>query len=225
VARTNPVGTGFWGGKRNHKGKRIKNYDTQENIRAISFQEREGIAVSIPVIHIQDILSFSGHGIEIHPEALNRSGEEIKAAIKQAFDHSSNRLLQDAWRGGCGPLAKYSSLELDEYLKLCEQIANEERIRKATKKQKKILSHNRRREFDSKRAQIVLEMLDRGDPYVCAEAGCDEVENLTVDHIIPLSKGGGDELSNLRFMCLRHNAMKGDGIGAGEYRRECEDDY
>lgn len=33
---------------------------------------------------------------------------------------------------------------------------------------------------------------------------------LTVDHIVPKSKGGGDELSNLQPMCSRCNTKKGN---------------
>jgi hypothetical protein len=35
-------------------------------------------------------------------------------------------------------------------------------------------------------------------------------ELMTVDHIIPKSRGGGEELSNKQPMCNRHNASKGN---------------
>jgi 5-methylcytosine-specific restriction endonuclease McrA len=58
-------------------------------------------------------------------------------------------------------------------------------------------------------------MIDSGVPYVCAISECDTHEDLTVDHIIPLSRGGTDELSNLQFLCLAHNSGKGDRILGG----------
>lgn len=39
---------------------------------------------------------------------------------------------------------------------------------------------------------------------------CQTSENLTVDHIIPISKGGTDEPSNLQTMCRKHNYEKGN---------------
>lgn len=41
-------------------------------------------------------------------------------------------------------------------------------------------------------------------------AHCDATERLTVDHIIPYSKGGGHDLSNLQCLCWPCNRRKGD---------------
>ena len=48
-------------------------------------------------------------------------------------------------------------------------------------------------------------------------AGCRvhfEIRNLTVDHVIPQSKGGGDHLDNLQLLCGACNSMKGTGSQA-----------
>ena len=41
-------------------------------------------------------------------------------------------------------------------------------------------------------------------------ACCGSTEDITIDHIIPLSKGGDDELNNLRLLCRSCNSRKGD---------------
>jgi 5-methylcytosine-specific restriction endonuclease McrA len=46
-----------------------------------------------------------------------------------------------------------------------------------------------------------------------AEGRCDychrTVDKLTVDHVVPLSRGGADELANVRVVCQPCNCSKG----------------
>jgi 5-methylcytosine-specific restriction endonuclease McrA len=44
--------------------------------------------------------------------------------------------------------------------------------------------------------------------YLCGEAGT--LEELSVDHVIPSSRGGSNLLENLALACFRCNAAKGD---------------
>lgn len=43
--------------------------------------------------------------------------------------------------------------------------------------------------------------------FKCVDCGSDE--NLTIDHVIPWSKGGSDEIGNLQCLCKRCNSKKG----------------
>ena len=67
----------------------------------------------------------------------------------------------------------------------------------------------RRSRFNRKRDQYMLSMLHAGYPYICAHHCCSETLSLTIDHIIPLSKGGSDDLNNFQFLCQKHNSEKG----------------
>lgn len=92
-----------------------------------------------------------------------------------------------------------SAGEYAHYLK--RKSERQDRKTKAIKK--------RRAEFAQKRALILLQMLERGDEYICSHVDCEEYENLTIDHIKPIARGGTDELENFQFMCGRHNSEKG----------------
>lgn len=75
---------------------------------------------------------------------------------------------------------------------------------------KRELSRIRRREFASEKPALALAMLDAGIEYRCADAVCDRINDLTIDHKVPLSRGGTDAISNLQFMCQAHNSAKSD---------------
>ena len=54
-----------------------------------------------------------------------------------------------------------------------------------------------------------LKVFER-DHWACKV--CGSRSNLTVDHILPVSKGGGKELSNLQVLCGTCNELKGDKV-------------
>lgn len=57
----------------------------------------------------------------------------------------------------------------------------------------------------------------------CAICGnCVKREKMTIDHKIPLSKGGSHHFSNLQLCCLRCNRAKQDMTMDNFLRRVCE---
>lgn len=50
--------------------------------------------------------------------------------------------------------------------------------------------------------------IEARDERRCQVAGCDR-SGQTVDHIVPKSRGGAHEWTNVALMCTRHNSVKG----------------
>jgi 5-methylcytosine-specific restriction endonuclease McrA len=165
----------------------------------------------MPLIRIDNLVSFAPNvGVLVHRVALDESSDRLLEAIRTAYKHIKDEILVEACCGGRGPLSQYLELPFDEYLDLAEQ----SRVELAARKAKRVLTKVRRSSYVAKRAQLMLAMIEAKIPYVCAHRECTMVENLTIDHITPLSRGGTDELSNLQFLCRAHNSAKGDGAQA-----------
>lgn len=45
----------------------------------------------------------------------------------------------------------------------------------------------------------------------CQVAGCSRIGQ-TIDHVVPRSRGGRHEWTNVTLMCVRHNSQKGDRL-------------
>lgn len=54
------------------------------------------------------------------------------------------------------------------------------------------------------------ENIYKRDNYVCVYCGSDNKKNLTLDHVIPKSKGGKDSWDNLVTSCKKCNSEKSD---------------
>lgn len=161
----------------------------------------------MPIVNIDDLVSFATNfGVMVHEKALSVEPEELAAAVRVAYSHLNDPPLAAACCGGSGPLAIYQNLDFAQYLELLREIE----ISKVGAAAKKRHTQIRRREFNGRRSELVLAMLNAGVPHICAVPECEITDGLTVDHIKALSRGGTDELTNLRFLCLPHNSSKGD---------------
>ena len=71
---------------------------------------------------------------------------------------------------------------------------------------------------------LTRENVYKRDNYECVYCGCDNVKTLTLDHVIPQSKGGKDSWDNLVTACKRCNSEKSD-LTLEEYGKEIPTPY
>lgn len=70
-------------------------------------------------------------------------------------------------------------------------------------------THARKNQFRRIYQERLLALINR-DGLACAK--CHTYNDLTIDHIMPVSKGGTDDLDNLQLLCRSCNSSKGDRI-------------
>ncbi|WP_428409622.1 HNH endonuclease [Hyphococcus sp.] len=172
-----------------------------------------------PFIKMREGVLFNGNGdVLVTKGALAFSSEIVGDAVKLALSHVNDYHLTQAACGGRGPFSVCGDLEFEEYLVLKSKFEEEERIEAASIQAKKKHTSIRRREFSKLRSDLYLAMIDFGIPHICFYERCNEVEDLTIDHIVPLSRGGTDDVLNLQFACKRHNSAKGDKMDLNNSR-------
>jgi 5-methylcytosine-specific restriction endonuclease McrA len=64
---------------------------------------------------------------------------------------------------------------------------------------------NRMRTLRQKARKKMLKQEDK--PRICACCG-QSGKTITVDHVVPLTRGGANDVSNFQFLCFRCNADK-----------------
>ena len=131
---------------------------------------------------------------------LSQDKQTIIKTIMKMAALSTNEFFKDTH---CGDGRFFNSEA--EFLAAYE----EHKISEATIKNRRELTKLRRAEFSGVRCHIEIQIIER-DGYVCKHSGCGQTEYLTVDHIVPISKGGSDDIANLQFLCRPHNSSKGD---------------
>ena len=124
--------------------------------------------------------------------------EEVISIIHELYGDLD--FLKDYLSGNGGDFRTIG--EAREYVQLQLQ-------RRRTQEVKTELTRQRRGQFNSQRNQLMLLLIDR-DGYICRHPGCTVQEDLTVDHIVALSRGGSDDLANLQLLCRAHNSTKRD---------------
>lgn len=154
----------------------------------------------------EDIWSDERHDQEIAADESARKIAEIEKISHRLILFGGNLYLANLYP---------QSQKHKEYLfLLAESHANEQelsrrRLMRNVEQQRKLLGMATLQIERSRKPipdEIVAFVIDRD--VVCQECGVEE--DLQIDHIIPHSRGGGDSVENLRLLCSRCNARRGN---------------
>jgi len=90
---------------------------------------------------------------------------------------------------------------------ICTTYYDREYIKKVdTFTKGRLLQSLLRREFNNKRFLLWDQLVER-DGEICRK--CGKIDNLSIDHIKPLSRDGTNDLENLQILCKQCNSKKG----------------
>ena len=122
--------------------------------------------------------------------------EDFSADSRAArvFEKEVRRIVKEAYlihRWGDG----YGGFMIEKFKEIVqEEVGAPESARARYSKKKKIPYETRRKVFER-------------DKYRCCH--CGGYEDLTIDHIVPESKGGAHEIGNFQTLCRSCNSKKG----------------
>jgi len=180
-------------------GFRIKDEKTAETIRNRDPRLLEALANmldSIDELHV--VMSFCDHDI-IDWNSGDRRRARHNLEITRYFQQKAEIVLISRFSSG---YMKSEANKILNDLVLVDQEREEAMVRRG-------LLKGRRNEFAKIRGQLALALIHR-DGYKCRV--CQTTDQLTIDHIVPVSKGGNDDLDNLQWLCQSHNSQKGDRV-------------
>lgn len=165
-------------------------------------------------------MSISASQIELMRDGGLTLGEivEVARAMERGRNHQAVSVLMDTMAGQNYPKTAVARCTLALARDIIEQdrIASERFCARLTDEFRGAKDSNRARRNmpDTKWRALRLEVFER-DGHACQY--CGDGDDLTCDHIIPLVRGGTNDLDNLATACRACNSSKGDKLFPEEW--------
>lgn len=157
---------------------------------------------------VKGVVACTQSGVLVDRCAISLPEDELKRAITVAHKVIEDPLVLEDHCSGSGVFVTKFYWTYEEYLETRRRkVERQERAPKmASPRQRKAI----RDEFVRNRKRLKRAMLESGLSFECAS--CKAADDVCIDHIIPVSHGGTNDMKNLQFLCRRCNGIKSNYI-------------
>ena len=164
-------------------------------------------------------VSFAPFEVKVSRECLDLAPEILYSALELAFTHYQDDFLLNSCKDSGNALTVLGSrvpfeiyeTEREHQRKILER--DKDPLDYSSNEMRRELIHLLRSEFEGERKNLTLQLLSRGEPKCVS---CGTTKGMSIDHIIPLSKGGTNTIANLQWLCRKCNSRKGARLSDSE---------
>lgn len=130
---------------------------------------------------------------------INNLPNGLRSFYRLLFSYSNASFL---FHTVAKTLPEYSGIGMVEYIK--KLMGEKDFLAYQSMVNDGFIIQNNKREIHNNDRDYIFER----DGYKCIKPGCNDTENLTVDHIVPIVHGGTNTIDNYQTLCNFHNQEK-----------------
>jgi 5-methylcytosine-specific restriction endonuclease McrA len=158
-----------------------------------------------------------------HPTVSTEKRVQLQFTVSESFQRKLEKIRSLAWHRlpANASLEQLFNLVMDEFIEKHDprvrQHRRERRAKAITNPQKVPLMGQRAEDQSRYVAAAVKDDVFVRDNAQCTFEGpdgrrCGETRNLHVDHIVPRTRNGTNDVNNLRILCAQHNQLEAERI-------------
>ena len=182
-----------------------KHMQSQVEDVLVKYQLAADHFVSLPILNTYGCDSYSEEDINGIIRISNSYGLEAGYLNNWYLSEEGWANFQKQWDGLPEPTVDLCRVLEIEQRRLADRLLDGARFGPELAAVDPIALKQLRQEYDKSRWKYFFEVGKR-DGFACRVCGAET--NLTLDHIIPLARGGPNESTNMQILCRKHNSQK-----------------